>query len=246
MRFLLYIDEPIVSEAIRSVLRHARDVELEGVCERTEDLFPQLEKTKSELLLLALTPEVHLGVLTRLRQQAPDCHIVLWTRHLAQEMAHQAMELGIRGILTRTCSADLLVKCLRKVHEGELWFDRQITSSYVNCHRIGLTPRQADLAQMVAGGYRNREIADRLAISEGAVKVYMSHLFEKLHTRDRGGLARLVMRNVQPVENGPRFTGMHGVSLNALYVEEPLPDNSENPPGGDSEAYGMIYHLGEQ
>lgn len=104
---------------------------------------------------------------------------------------------------------------------------RQLTTSFVNCHRIELSPRQADLAQMVAEGYRNREIAENLEISEGAVKVYLSHLFEKLGTKDRGQLAQLVVRNVQPLENGHEFTGMHGGRLSALYIEEQLPETSE-------------------
>jgi two-component system nitrate/nitrite response regulator NarL len=221
MRFLMYLDEPLVADAIRHILGHAPDLEIDGIFDRIETVFTALKKKKSDLLLLTLTPEVHLGVLNRLRRQAPDCHIVLWTRVVSQELAHQAMELGIRGILTRTCSTEMLLKCLRKVHQGELWFDRRLTSSYVNCQRIELSPRQGDLAKMVAERFRNREIAESLRISEGAVKVYLSHLFEKLGVTDRSKLAQLVIRNLQPAENGQLFTGLHGTTLRALYIEEP-------------------------
>ena len=219
MRLFLYADEPILSEALKVTFSRTEDITLEKTLDTAEQILPALQAVKPDLLLLSLTPTLHLEMLLRLHETAPECRIVLWTRSFSQGICHQAMELGVRGILPRTCSTDLLLKCLRKVYEGELWFDRQLTASHMSpCHRVALTPRQAQLAQMVAEGCRNKEIANTLSISEGAVKVYLSHLFDKVGAKDRAELARLVMRNVHSVEYADRLTGATGPKLRALYV----------------------------
>ncbi len=225
MRLFLYADEPILSEALKVTFSRTQDITLEKILDTAEQILPAIQAVKPDLLLLSLTPTLHLGMLLRLHETAPECRIVLWTRSFSQGICHQAMELGVRGILPRTCSTDLLLKCLRKVYEGELWFDRQLTASHMSpCHRVALTPRQAQLAEMVAEGRKNKEIAAGLSISEGAVKVYLSHLFDKVGAKDRTELAQLVMRNVQSVEYTDQFTGATGAELRALYVDTPEPE----------------------
>lgn len=221
MRLYIYADEPIVSEAIRLIFAQTDDIQLGNILGTADQIVSEVQQTAPDLLLLTLTPELHVGILAGLHETAPDCRMVLWGRSFSREFAHQAMELGVRGILPRTCSTQLLIKCLHKVDQGELWFDRQLTATDAACHRVSLTPRQSQLAEMVAEGRRNKEIAEELSISEGAVKVYLSHLFEKLGTKDRTELAQLVARNFRSVEFGEQFTGTTGAKLRALYVSPP-------------------------
>lgn len=227
MRLFLYVDEPILSEAMSFLFHRTPDIKLETIINTAEQIVPEVLEGRPDLLLLNLTPALNLEIIARLHQEAPDCRIVLWTRYSSEEFAHRAMELGVRGILPRTCSTELLIKCLRKVHAGELWFDRQLTANHMNCHKVVLTPRQAQLAQMVAEGLKNKQIAEALSISEGAVKVYLSHLFEKLGTKDRTDLAHLVARNVQLAEFTGPFTDAPHAKLEALYVT--VPDGETRP-----------------
>jgi len=223
VRLLFYADEPIISEAIRLFLTPARGIKLQKVLNDVDQIDPAIQEFHPDVLLLSLTPALHLGVIAHLCETAPDCRIVLWNRSPSREMAHQAIELGVRGILPRTCSMELMLKCLYKVREGELWFDRQLAADHMHPHRVSLTPRQAQLAQMVAEGRKNKEIAVDLSITEGAVKVYLSHLFDKLGTKDRNELAHLVMRNVQCVD---QVTDGAGARLHALYIDDPLASQS--------------------
>lgn len=218
MRLFVYVDEPILSEAMSFLFHKTPDIKLETIINSAEQIAPEVSEGRPDLLLLNLTPGVNLEVFARLHQESPDCRVVLWTRYSSEEFAHRAMELGVRGILPRTCSTELLIKCLRKVHAGELWFDRQLAANHINCHKVALTPRQAQLAQMVAEGLKNKQIAEALSITEGAVKVYLSHLFEKLGIKDRMELAQLVARNVQLAESGGAFTDAPHEKLEVLYV----------------------------
>ncbi len=223
MRLLLYLDEPLVAEAMRFVFSQTDDLTVDGILDDVAQLVPEVQRLKPDVLLLSLTPALNLGVLLQLREVAPDCRIVLWTLEIPHEIAHQAMELGIRGILPRTYSTELVLKCLHKVYQGELWFDKELTSSYVTCHRVALTPRQSQLVQMVAGGFKNREIAAALCITEGTVKVYLSRLFEKVGIKDRFELAKIGGRNLRAGEQGGQDTSFDDSPLKVLYLEMPIP-----------------------
>src|SRR5436309_13635387 len=122
--------------------------------------------------------------------------IVLWVHTISTELAFQAMGLGVRGILRKTLPTDLLVKCLEKVQEGELWFEKALTDSFLSAKRIARTQREGRLVSLLSQGLKNREIATALLISEGTVKVYLSRLFQKLGVRDRFELALYGLKNL--------------------------------------------------
>jgi len=207
MRVIAFSDEPLVSEALRNVLRSAEDVELIQVVENIGDVVPAVLDQQPDLLLLSLTPEVHVGVLRQLRQATPKCRIVLCIHTISTELAHQAMELGVRGILRRTYPAEMVLKCLRKVNEGELWFDKVLTSSFLACRKIRLTRREGQLVRLLAEGLKNKEIATVLSLSEGTVKVYLSRLFEKVGAKDRFELALFSLRNSRATDQISRMGG---------------------------------------
>ncbi len=218
MRLLLYLDEPSVSEAIRFLFSQIEDISVERILNDPAQIVPAVQTYEPDIALLSLTPLLHYGVLRQLHEIAPECRIVLWTHLIPQEVAHQAMELGVRGILPRTYSTELVLKCLQKVQEGELWFDKELTASYLTCHRITLTPRQSQLVRMVAEGRKNREIAIALSITEGTVKVYLSRLYEKLGMKSRFELAQMAIRNLQFADHPGPLQDDSTCRLRAVYV----------------------------
>ena len=195
---LLFTDEPVLARGFTSILSSVAGFETVSVCHHLPELFDKaLEAGKPDVLLIDLTPEVSFGVLTRLQRELPDCRIVLWVRSISTELAYQAMELGIRGILRKTLPAELLIKCLAKVSEGELWFDKGLTASFLSAKMVSLTRRESQLVTLLSQGLKNKEIAATLSISEGTVKVYLSRLFQKVGVKDRFELALYGLRNLQ-------------------------------------------------
>ena len=154
MRVVTFNDEPLLSAALTSILRDAGDIDLLALVARVDGVVPAVLDRQPDILLLSLTSEVHAGMIRQLRQASPNCRIVLWVHSIASELAHQAMEIGVRGILRRTCPADMVLKCLRKVHEGELWFDQSLTSSFLACRKVRLTRREAQLVHLLAEGLK--------------------------------------------------------------------------------------------
>src|SRR5262245_123254 len=119
--------------------------------------------------------------------------------------AVEALGMGVRGILPRACGADELAKAIRAVHEGGLWAPRAWLSTYVKgragtprphvdphaVHELDalLSRREREVFRYAATGMGNKELADRLAISEATVKVHLTRIFRKLGVSGRAELA---------------------------------------------------------
>jgi two-component system response regulator DesR len=195
---LLCTDEPILAEGLTRILSDIDGLSLVSWCSELAVLAPKIEEFKPELLLIDLTADVNFAVLSSLHQIARQARIVLWVHAISTELALQAMSLGIRGILRKTLPTETLVRCLNRVNEGELWFEKALTDSIMTARRYSLTRREGQLVTLLAQGLKNKEIATALNISEGTVKVYLSRLFQKLGVKDRFELALYGLKNLAP------------------------------------------------
>jgi two-component system response regulator DesR len=195
---LLCTDEPILAEGLMRILSDTEGLALSSWCSDLGSLGERIEQHKPDLLLIDLTSDVNFAVLSSLHQVARHARIVLWVHAISTELALQATSLGIRGILRKTLPAETLVRCLTRVHEGELWFEKALTDSIMTARRYSLTRREGQLVTLLAQGLKNKEIATALNISEGTVKVYLSRLFLKLGVKDRFELALYGLKNLVP------------------------------------------------
>jgi two-component system nitrate/nitrite response regulator NarL len=198
-RIAVFTDEPILAQGITSVLGSLHGFELTETYDTPVNLIGRLEEAKPEILLMDLTPDVTYALLAELRSSIPECRIVLWTRTISTELAFQAMELGIRGILSKVLALPLLVDCLESVRNGEVWFDKTLAASFQTAKTVALTKRESQLVTLLSQGLKNKEIAYALSISEGTVKVYLSRLFQKVGAKDRFDLALHGLRNLENI-----------------------------------------------
>jgi DNA-binding NarL/FixJ family response regulator len=108
----------------------------------------------------------------------------------------QAMRLGARGYLVKQCPTELFLKCIRKVHAGEVWLDSRMTEAVLGAlsgkhtdhqpeGKNELSRRELEVIELVIQGYKNRDIAGKLFISEKTVKNHLSAIFNKLGVSDR-------------------------------------------------------------
>jgi DNA-binding NarL/FixJ family response regulator len=199
-RLLLYTDEPILASGLETVLTPATGCRLCGICRSPAALIEQARVHRPDVLLLDLTPDLSFGALLDVQRQIPTSRIVLWVRSISTELAYQAIEHGVRGILRKTHPPDVLLKCLQMVAEGGLWFEDALKASFTTMRTISLTRRESQLVSLLSQGLKNKEIAATLFISEGTVKVYLSRLFQKLGVKDRFELALFGLKNMPSAE----------------------------------------------
>jgi two-component system nitrate/nitrite response regulator NarL len=195
---LLCSDEPILAEGLARILASSEALNLVSYCPGIDGLKSQMELHQPDLLLVDLTAGITFGVLSGLHEVASHAKIVLWVHSISTELALQAMSLGVRGILRKTLPTETLLRCLTRVNEGELWFEKALTDSIMSARRYSLTRREGQLVSLLSQGLKNKEIATALTISEGTVKVYLSRLFQKLGVKDRFELALYGLKNLTP------------------------------------------------
>jgi len=107
----------------------------------------------------------------------------------------RALAAGARGYLLKSMPPNDLLDAIRKVHAGKKAIPPEIASQLA--HHLSdepLTAREVEILQQVAEGNRNRDIADRLFISEGTVKVHVKHIMEKLGANDRTQAITIAVR----------------------------------------------------
>jgi DNA-binding NarL/FixJ family response regulator len=126
------------------------------------------------------------------RRQYPDTQIVIWASSISDLECFRALQGGARGILRKSSSVPALFHCLKTVARKEIWTENLFLSQNSPLGRSRnrpLTPREQQVADLVAKGMKNREIAETLGIATGTVKIHLMHIFEKTGIRDRFELA---------------------------------------------------------
>jgi two-component system, NarL family, nitrate/nitrite response regulator NarL len=234
-RVYLYSDQPILAKGLEAVLMATGRFQLESSYSGIPELVERLQTEAPDILLLDLTPDVTFGVLSDIKRVVQETKLVLWVNTISTELAFQAMGLGVRGILRKTLPADLQVKCLQKVQEGELWFEKALTDSFLAAKRVVLSQREGQLITLLSHGLKNKEIASTLQISEGTVKVYLSRLFQKVGVKDRFELALFGLKNLtaghaQPSEKPSRLNNAPIPNLRSLVLERPVDRPAPPPP----------------
>lgn len=146
------------------------------------------------VLDLVLPGRNGLNLLATLREEGERTLPVLCTAAPAGEIV-DAIRLGVRGVVRKEMSLQRLVRCIRTVHAGGRWLEKDVASSalhYLIDRESGvaamsalLTPRELAVARMVGEGLPNKRIASRLAISEGTAKLHLHRVYQKLQVRGR-------------------------------------------------------------
>lgn len=129
-----------------------------------------------------------LDVLREMSTDVPACRVVLLTAALRDAAVGEIMQAGAKGIVLKESSPEELIDCVRRVHRGHVWIDRGLLARTFDRsgkngapgETVSLTPREREIIRMVAHGLRNREIGQRLCISEGTVKIHLHNVYDKL------------------------------------------------------------------
>ncbi len=133
---------------------------------------------------------------------APNAAIVILTTYDTDDDIERALRAGAKAYLLKDVSPADLVACIHAVHEGRRWISPTIASKLAEkMTQLQLTPREMAVLRLIAAGKANKEIANDLCISEGTVKIHITHLFEKLRVQSRTeAIAAAVRRGLVRME----------------------------------------------
>jgi len=186
-------DQRVVREGLASLLGLLPDLEVVGVASDGEEAVALVERLRPEVVLMDLRMPRCDGVeaTRRIRERAPETHVVVLTTYGDDRSVVEALRAGARGFLTKDAGAEEIQRAIAAVVRGEAAIDPAVQHHLV--HAVAgrpdlpddLTPREAEVLALVAQGLSNGEIAARLVITEATVKSHVNHLFAKTGVRHR-------------------------------------------------------------
>src|SRR5271157_3436871 len=208
IRILIADDHPIVRDGLRKLLSLEDDFEIVAEASDGREVLEKVQELDPDVLLLDLRmPNLDgLSTLQALQQTNKRTRVIVLTASEDKNEFVQAMKLGCSGIVLKQTAPELIVKSIRKVHGGEIWLDSHTTAAVMRQfaapgevagsggsgktrERSPLSQREREIVQLVAQGYKNKEMAEKMFISEQTVKNHLHNIFDKLGVSDRLELA---------------------------------------------------------
>lgn len=191
IKLVIADDHPIILQGLRDLMAQHADIDIAAYCATGPDAIAAVERHRPDVLLIDLKMEglSGLDVIRRLRDAGATCRAVILTAAALDTDVAEALELGVAGLILKDASPDTMVECVRHVAQGRSWIDQAtLGRALALTRRAGaagtpqftLTPRELELIKLVAEGLRNKEIAERLSITEGTVKIHLHNIYDKL------------------------------------------------------------------
>jgi two-component system nitrate/nitrite response regulator NarL len=208
VRIVIADDHPIVRDGLKKLLLLEDDFEIVGEAADGREVLEKVQELDPDVLLLDLRmPNLDgLSALQALQQTNKRTRVIVLTASEDKNEFVQAMKLGCSGIVLKQTAPDLIVKSIRKVNAGEIWLDSHTTAAVMRQFQTGqeasgsvqggkgrerspLSTREREIVALVAQGYKNKEMAEKMFISEQTVKNHLHNIFDKLGVSDRLELA---------------------------------------------------------
>ena len=199
IRLVLADPHPVMLDGLLADLHAFPDLQVQACASDGDAAWQAVVQWRPDFLVLDLPLPRRNGldlIETMVAHQTRTQPIVFTNEPVAEVM--RALDLGVRGLVSKHRLLQALVHCIRQVHAGEPCLDQDLTMKTVSMlmdrqkgrtqARQLLTPREVDVARMVTEGWPNKKIASKLCISEGTAKLHLHHIYQKLNCPGRMAL----------------------------------------------------------
>jgi DNA-binding NarL/FixJ family response regulator len=197
---LMIIDDHVVIRSgLRMLIEHDRQMEVVAQAGTKAEALERATSTRPDVIILDLVlgDEDGLTFLPELCQASPTSRVLVLTGLQNPDSHRRAIRRGAMGIVLKEHAADQLIKAIKKVYEGEVWIERSMMGSMIQefnkpamvdpeITKIeSLTDREREVIALIGEGLKNKQVGERLFISETTVTHHLSSVFSKLEVSDR-------------------------------------------------------------
>lgn len=207
IRILITDDHAVVRQGLRGYLETEPGLEVVGEAATGEEAIALVQDLVPDVVLMDLVMPGCGGIeATReIRRASPETRVIVLTSYTDEEMALPALKAGALSYLLKDVAPDQLVAAINAARRGEAVLHPAVAAKLVQelsspkaADDVGLsdlTPRETDVLKLIAQGYSNKEIGDKLFIGERTVKTHVSNILGKLHLGDRTQAAIYALRH---------------------------------------------------
>ncbi len=209
IKLLLVDDHPIVLEGIKSRLSAQDDLEVVGEAADGQEALRKAKELRPDLVLMDISMPNMTGLeaVTLLRKRVPDSKIVILTMHDNREYIARIIRLGARGYLLKDTSPAELIRAIKLIHAGEVFFSPAVSRVLLDELADGkkgkspsakaaeLSEREREVLVLIADGRSNKEIAARLGVGVRTVETHRERIMRKLNIRTVAGLTKFAIAN---------------------------------------------------
>ena len=197
IRILCVDDHPLMREGITAVIQNEPDMLVVGEASNGQEALQEFRKHRPDITLMDLRlPDMSgIDALIAIRAEYAAARVIMLTTFEGDAEIQRALQAGAKGYMLKSMPRKRLVEMIRKVHTGAKSIPPEIAAHLAE--HLGdelLTRREVDVLQKMAGGNRNRDIAEQLFISEETVKGHVKHIMEKLSASDRTEAVAIAVR----------------------------------------------------
>lgn len=197
IRVLSIDDHPLVREGVAALINDQRDMRIVGQGSTGGEAIKLFREVQPDITLMDVRlPDMSgIDAMITIRSEFPEARVIIVTSSEGDVEMQRALESGARGYMLKSMPPQELLEAIRKVDAGKKAIPPEIATQLANhMSDESLTGREVEILQQVAEGNRNRDIAERLFISEGTVKVHIKHIMEKLGASDRTQAITIAVR----------------------------------------------------
>ena len=188
IRVLCVDDHPLIRKGIASILANEPDMALVAEASDGHEAIRVFRESRPDVTLMDLRmPNLDwIGATRAIREEFPAARIIALTSYEGDQDIYRALDAGVRGYLLKEAVHSDVLHAIRTVHAGKRLMPAEVAGRLTEYFpQMALTPRETEVLGLVANGFGNKEIAERLGTATGTIKIHVQNILEKLSASDR-------------------------------------------------------------
>lgn len=201
IKVMIVEDQEIIRKSLSIVLNLHDDIDVIGTAENGAVAVEIAQRLQPDILLMDVQMPIMDGVeaTERIKRRLPQAKVIMLTTFQDTEVVTGALHAGAEGYILKAIDPEDLASAIRLVHRGETMISREVAkalfarsllASHTKESEYGLTDRETQVLKCISDGLANRDIAEKLFLSEGTVKNYISNIYSKLNVHNRASAMR--------------------------------------------------------